>query len=206
MFRRLTFTILLIDFVAVEAYGNHECIKEKNFGSPGYFFENCTGLAELAVKWNTKYRLLLSIWALEWDMRNFVLVVNDQCKLDFEGKDGEQSYGKWTNKKKKVIECLSIYSCQLYISAYGNLKIWHDSPEQDLGCDNMLNLLNSTWAWTKFRVEKLPASYNIDISIYNSTSHEDILEHVLPETLEPSALERETAEFSDFFILYHNVL
>ncbi|KAI6220796.1 hypothetical protein M3Y95_01034200 [Aphelenchoides besseyi] len=176
MFRVLTTLLLFI--VGVGAFGNNECItKEGN----EYYFENCNSAAEISMKWKLKNELFLILFSNSNEVRKLKLVVNDKCELKFEGKKGDDSYATWTKGNETVANCSSIFECSLQITNDGKLETIHSHI--DVGCDNVLNKINDTWVWSKFRVEDLPAEYFMNVHVGESDAEEDEgSEHFPPST------------------------
>ncbi|KAI6212319.1 hypothetical protein M3Y94_00006700 [Aphelenchoides besseyi] len=125
------------------------------------------------------------------EVRKWKLVVNDECKLDFEGKTGNGKYAKWTKGNEIVANCTSAYDCDLVINKNGTLVV-----EQQNGvvvCNNVRNELNDPWVWTKIRVEGLPMDYELYLNVMEGNEEEgEGTEYIPPTTTEKPTTEEPT--------------
>ncbi|KAI6198440.1 hypothetical protein M3Y96_00519500 [Aphelenchoides besseyi] len=174
MFRVYDLLVLSLIIVGVEAYGNDECIKKGTNIEPGFLFKTCISTVEVAMKWKKTHNVRLLIITESKDVSKFKLILNDECKLDFEGKRGNNEYAKWTNANGTVTNCSTIKNCNLQIKS-GKLMTYTTISylDKDVGCGNVRNKLEDQWVWSKFQIKKLPAEYELKIFVLNGRSEED---------------------------------
>ncbi|KAI6212297.1 hypothetical protein M3Y94_00004200 [Aphelenchoides besseyi] len=159
---------LVLSMFIFEVYGNNPCIQ--TIPQRGFRFNNCTDVAEVALKWKKE--------------TVFKLTLKDLCVLEFEGKGSE--YAKWTDKHGKVTNCFSIAACRFEVKN-GKLYTLHD--HMDLDCFNVRNQLDSEWSWTKVRLEN---SINCRFEITTKGKYDEAFEYELPTT--KSVLPKTTAK------------
>ncbi|KAI6212294.1 hypothetical protein M3Y94_00003900 [Aphelenchoides besseyi] len=191
---RFVMVVLLLFVVGVGAYGNNECIEEVSVGyDPGILFENCTNDTEVATKWRKRHKFGFFVNPHTSEVHKLKLVVNDECKLDFEGKLGDGEYAKWTKGNEIVANCTSINDCGLEINKNG--KLVSDYGGNDVGCNNVRNELNNTWVWTKIRVEGYPIDYKLYAYVEEGNEEEgEGSEYIPPTTTEKPTTEKPTTE------------
>ncbi|KAI6212314.1 hypothetical protein M3Y94_00006200 [Aphelenchoides besseyi] len=130
-----------------------------------------------------------AVYFLTSEVLKFKLVVNDECKLDFEGKKGDGQYAKWTKGNEIVANCPSANNCDLYIDENGKLVSYYGG----VGCNNVRNKLNDTWVWTKTRVEGLPMDYELHVYVKEGNEEEgEGSEYIPPTTTEKPTTEKPT--------------
>ncbi|KAI6198459.1 hypothetical protein M3Y96_00521500 [Aphelenchoides besseyi] len=156
--------ILLVLFVGVDSYGNNECIRKHTLSGPGFNFINCTDPAEVVMQWKKEHIVPL-----------FKLIVNDECELEFEGKEGDDSYAKWTNEDDdKTVSCSSAMECDLQINKDGKLMTYiRGVKDQEVDCEHVRKELDESSVWSKFRVENLPVDYKFQVFVKTEEPKED---------------------------------
>ncbi|KAI6212317.1 hypothetical protein M3Y94_00006500 [Aphelenchoides besseyi] len=161
MFRFFGFVVFLIFIVGVQSLGNNDCIHNYvNNNLRGFRFFDCSGDAEITVKWKKALILKTAIFPHQKKAFTLKLIVNDTCSLSFEGKEGF-AHDKWI-KGDKVTDCKYIGECDLQVNYNGKLAI---AFGEEVGCDNVKNSVDNVWAWTKIRVTDFPSE--VDFMIYD---------------------------------------
>ncbi|KAI6185263.1 hypothetical protein M3Y98_00003900 [Aphelenchoides besseyi] len=104
------------------------------------------------MQWKKEHIVPLSVITRSEDIQKFKLIVNDECELEFEGKEGDDN--------DKTVSCSSAMECDLQINKDGKLMTYiRGVKDQEVDCEHVRKELDESSVWSKFRVENLPVDY-----------------------------------------------
>ncbi|KAI6220767.1 hypothetical protein M3Y95_01030900 [Aphelenchoides besseyi] len=135
----------------VHSYGNNKCIQRYLQGSQsGFNLTNCRD-AEIAVQWsvNRFFNIHYKRKSIP-DIVKFKMILNDQCELNFVGREEEDRTWRLRNEQSQVF-CTRLY-CELFVMSTGELV--SGMNDQPIGCvgNNLVNHADDKM-WTKIRVQ-----------------------------------------------------
>ncbi|KAI6204289.1 hypothetical protein M3Y94_00656300 [Aphelenchoides besseyi] len=166
------FLWFLATFYVVDSIGNNACIQTMHIeNSTGFVFKNCSETAEAAIKWKKEHKLNFAVVLNDGSDESFVLTVNDQCTLKFEGKNGNGHYARWINQNQKTINCTHVYDCDLRVEQNSGLLTEHN---EDVGCGSisLASPIDDQWVWTKVQVGNLSMGSKLKVYVLLSEEGE----------------------------------